>query len=358
MILSFRAIDNHLQRQLLKLMKYVDAEDTKEALYVGYSIIRSHIINIINKIKDYYKYHDKLTSLYSIDEMYIPGIKPKFIIPSLSDDVYETLGNEIKAYIDGLDTIGLDLSDYTIVNDFYSFRRYFPNMCYNSIYYALKELGTDNFNGLSALINTLNNKSFFDTIKISTSDIDDLFEFKHYPIKSAIIVPWNSYKDNYSVSHKAFKQLKKLNNRRIAEKYDDITDIPYIDANTTDDLFKHYIKDMILEKENKEIKLKNIINRLIDYDKDYNNEETLNDDTLENNIDTSEESNDKDIDTSEESNDKDIDTSKESNDKDIDTKEEIKKLQEEIKKIKKETKNNKNIKKVNKKNKKDSKKKK
>ena len=87
MILSFRAIDNHLQRQLLKLMKYVDAEDTKEALYVGYSIIRSHIINIINKIKDYYKYHDKLTSLYSIDEMYIPGIKPKFIIPSLSDDV-------------------------------------------------------------------------------------------------------------------------------------------------------------------------------------------------------------------------------------------------------------------------------
>ena len=205
-----------------------------------------------------------------------------------------------------------------------------------NIHDALKELGTDNFNGLSALINTLNNKSFFDTIKISTSDIDDLFDFKYYPIKSAIIVPWNSYKDNYSVSHKAFKQLKKLNNRRIAEKYDDITDIPYIDANSTDDLFKHYIKDMILEKENKEIKLKNIINGLIDYDKDYNNEETLNDDTLKN----------------------DIDTSEESNDKDIDTKEEIKKLQEEIKKIKKETKNNKNIKKVNKKNKKDSKKKK
>ena len=206
MILSFRAIDNHLQRQLLKLMKYVDAEDTKEALYVGYSIIRNHIINIINKIKKYYKYHDKLTSLYSIDEMYIPGIKPKFIIPSLSDDVYETLRNEIKAYIDGLDTIDIDLSDYELINDFYKFKHYFPDMCYNSIYYALKELGTDNFNELSILFDTLNNRSFFDTIKISTSDIDDLFDFKYYPVKSAIIVPGIGIKVNIVF------RIKHLNN--------------------------------------------------------------------------------------------------------------------------------------------------
>lgn len=278
MILSFRAIDNHLQRQLLKLMKYVDAEDTKEALYVGYSIIRNHIINIINKIKKYYKYHDKLTSLYSIDEMYIPGIKPKFIIPSLSDDVYETLRNEIKAYIDGLDTIDIDLSDYELINDFYKFKHYFPDMCYNSIYYALKELGTDNFNELSILFDTLNNRSFFDTIKISTSDIDDLFDFKYYPVKSAIIVPWNSYKDKYSISHQAFKQLKKLQRKQLAETYDDITDIPYNNIESPDELFKQYIKDMIVEKDNERNKIKNTLKQLINYIKE-DSEETPTEET-------------------------------------------------------------------------------
>ena len=157
MLLSFKSIDNHIQRQLLKLMKYaIDEKETKRAIYLGYGVIRNHLIDIIEKIKDYYRYHDKIDKIYSINDMFIPGIKPKFIIPSLSDDIYYGLGNEIRSYLNGFDTLlGIDTSNYQVLNDIYYFKEYFSKMCYNSIYYALKELGTSNFTGLNLLIDTL-----------------------------------------------------------------------------------------------------------------------------------------------------------------------------------------------------------
>ena len=141
MLLSFKSIDNHIQRQLLKLMKYaIDEKEAKRAIYLGYGVIRNHLIDIIEKIKDYYRYHDKIDKIYSINDMFIPGIKPKFIIPSLSDDIYYGLGNEIRSYLNGFDTLlGIDTSNYQVLNDIYYFKEYFSKMCYNSIYYALKD---------------------------------------------------------------------------------------------------------------------------------------------------------------------------------------------------------------------------
>ena len=48
MLLSFKSIDNHIQRQLLKLMKYaIDEKETKRAIYLGYGVIRNHLIDIV-----------------------------------------------------------------------------------------------------------------------------------------------------------------------------------------------------------------------------------------------------------------------------------------------------------------------
>ena len=210
MLLSFKSIDNHLQRQLLKLMKYaIDEKETKRAIYLGYGVIRNHLMDIIEKIKDYYRYHDKIDKIYSINDMFIPGIKPKFIIPSLSDDVYYQLGNEIKSYLNGFDTLlSIDASNYQVLNDIYYFKEYFSKMCYNSIYYALKELGTSNFTGLNLLIDTLKNKSFFDNEIVNTYEIPNIFDFNR---KCKFMFGWDDYINRYSIAHQEYKKLKKLN---------------------------------------------------------------------------------------------------------------------------------------------------
>ena len=261
MLLSFKSIDNHLQRQLLKLMKYaIDEKETKRAIYLGYGVIRNHLIDIIEKIKDYYRYHDKIDKIYSINDMFIPGIKPKFIIPSLSDDVYYGLGNEIRSYLNGFDTLlGIDTSNYQVLNDIYYFKEYFSKMCYNSIYYALKELGTSNFTGLNLLIDTLKNKSFFDNEIVNTYEIPTIFDFNR---KCKYMFGWDNYINRYSIAHQEYKKLKKLN----SEFYDTeeaIRDNSYDDIHNGDQMFNKYVKDMLIEDINDRKKFKDNIKDLI-----------------------------------------------------------------------------------------------
>ena len=261
MLLSFKSIDNHIQRQLLKLMKYaIDEKETKRAIYLGYGVIRNHLIDIIEKIKDYYRYHDKIDKIYSINDMFIPGIKPKFIIPSLSDDIYYGLGNEIRSYLNGFDTLlSIDTSNYQVLNDIYYFKEYFSKMCYNSIYYALKELGTSNFTGLNLLIDTLKNKSFFDNEIVNTYEIPNIFDFNR---KCKYMFGWDDYINRYSIAHQEYKKLKKLN----SEFYDTeeaIRDNSYDDIHNGDQMFNKYVKDMLIEDINDRKKFKDNIKDLI-----------------------------------------------------------------------------------------------
>lgn len=261
MLLSFKSIDNHIQRQLLKLMKYaIDEKETKRAIYLGYGVIRNHLIDIIEKIKDYYRYHDKIDKIYSINDMFIPGIKPKFIIPSLSDDIYYGLGNEIRSYLNGFDTLlGIDTSNYQVLNDIYYFKEYFSKMCYNSIYYALKELGTSNFTGLNLLIDTLKNKSFFDNEIVNTYEIPTIFDFNR---KCKYMFGWDDYINRYSIAHQEYKKLKKLN----SEFYDTeeaIRDNSYDDIHNGNQMFNKYVKDMLIEDINDRKKFKDNIKDLI-----------------------------------------------------------------------------------------------
>lgn len=261
MLLSFKSIDNHLQRQLLKLMKYaIDEKEAKRAIYLGYGVIRNHLIDIIEKIKDYYRYHDKIDKIYSINDMFIPGIKPKFIIPSLSDDIYYGLGNEIRSYLNGFDTLlGIDTSNYQVLNDIYYFKEYFSKMCYNSIYYALKELGTSNFTGLNLLIDTLKNKSFFDNEIVNTYEIPNIFDFNR---KCKFMFGWDNYINRYSIAHQEYKKLKKLN----SEFYDTeeaIRDTSYDNIHNGDQMFNKYVKDMLIEDINDRKKFKDNIKDLI-----------------------------------------------------------------------------------------------
>lgn len=261
MLLSFKSIDNHIQRQLLKLMKYaIDEKETKRAIYLGYGVIRNHLIDIIEKIKDYYRYHDKIDKIYSINDMFIPGIKPKFIIPSLSDDIYYGLGNEIRSYLNGFDTLlGIDTSNYQVLNDIYYFKEYFSKMCYNSIYYALKELGTSNFTGLNLLIDTLKNKSFFDNEIVNTYEIPNIFDFNR---KCKYMFGWDDYINRYSIAHQEYKKLKKLN----SEFYDTeeaLNDTSYDDIHNGNQMFNKYVKDMLIEDINDRKKFKDNIKDLI-----------------------------------------------------------------------------------------------
>lgn len=261
MLLSFKSIDNHIQRQLLKLMKYaIDEKETKRAIYLGYGVIRNHLIDIIEKIKDYYRYHDKIDKIYSINDMFIPGIKPKFIIPSLSDDIYYGLGNEIRSYLNGFDTLlSIDTSNYQVLNDIYYFKEYFSKMCYNSIYYALKELGTSNFTGLNLLIDTLKNKSFFDNEIVNTYEIPNIFDFNR---KCKFMFGWDDYINRYSLAHQEYKKLKKLN----SEFYDTeeaIRDNSYDNINNRNQMFNKYVKDMLIEDINDRKKFKDNIKDLI-----------------------------------------------------------------------------------------------
>ena len=261
MLLSFKSIDNHLQRQLLKLMKYaIDEKEAKRAIYLGYGVIRNHLIDIIEKIKDYYRYHDKIDKIYSINDMFIPGIKPKFIIPSLSDDIYYGLGNEIRSYLNGFDTLlSIDTSNYQVLNDIYYFKEYFSKMCYNSIYYALKELGTSNFTGLNLLIDTLKNKSFFDNEIVNTYEIPTIFDFNR---KCKYMFGWDDYINRYSIAHQEYKKLKKLN----SEFYDTeeaLNDTSYDDIHNGNQMFNKYVKDMLIEDINDRKKFKDNIKDLI-----------------------------------------------------------------------------------------------
>ena len=261
MLLSFKSIDNHIQRQLLKLMKYaIDEKETKRAIYLGYGVIRNHLIDIIEKIKDYYRYHDKIDKIYSINDMFIPGIKPKFIIPSLSDDIYYGLGNEIRSYLNGFDTLlSIDTSNYQVLNDIYYFKEYFSKMCYNSIYYALKELGTSNFTGLNLLIDTLKNKSFFDNEIVNTYEIPNIFDFNR---KCKFMFGWDDYINRYSIAHQEYKKLKKLN----SEFYDTeeaLNDTSYDDIHNGNQMFNKYVKDMLIEDINDRKKFKDNIKDLI-----------------------------------------------------------------------------------------------
>ena len=261
MLLSFKSIDNHLQRQLLKLMKYaIDEKETKRAIYLGYGVIRNHLMDIIEKIKDYYRYHDKIDKIYSINDMFIPGIKPKFIIPSLSDDVYYQLGNEIKSYLNGFDTLlSIDTSNYQVLNDIYYFKEYFSKMCYNSIYYALKELGTSNFTGLNLLIDTLKNKSFFDNEIVNTYEIPNIFDFNR---KCKFMFGWDNYINRYSIAHQEYKKLKKLNSE-FYDPEDAIRDNSYDQIDNGNQMFNKYVKDMLIEDINDRKKFKDNINDLI-----------------------------------------------------------------------------------------------
>lgn len=261
MLLSFKSIDNHLQRQLLKLMKYaIDEKETKRAIYLGYGVIRNHLMDIIEKIKDYYRYHDKIDKIYSINDMFIPGIKPKFIIPSLSDDVYYQLGNEIRSYLNGFDTLlSIDTSNYQVLNDIYYFKEYFSKMCYNSIYYALKELGTSNFTGLNLLIDTLKNKSFFDNEIVNTYEIPNIFDFNR---KCKFMFGWDNYINRYSIAHQEYKKLKKLNSE-FYDPEDAIRDNSYDQIDNGNQMFNKYVKDMLIENINDRKKFKDNINDLI-----------------------------------------------------------------------------------------------
>ena len=267
MLLSFKSIDNHLQRQLLKLMKYaIDEKEAKRAIYLGYGVIRNHLIDIIEKIKDYYRYHDKIDKIYSINDMFIPGIKPKFIIPSLSDDVYYGLGNEIRSYLNGFDTLlSIDTSNYQVLNDIYYFKRYFSKMCYNSIYYALKELGTSNFTGLNLLIDTLKNKSFFDNEIVNTYEIPTIFDFDR---KCKYKFGWDDYVNRYSIAHKEYKKLKRLNkwtklNSEFYDTEEALNDTSYDDIHNGDQMFNKYVKDMLIEDINDRKQFKDSIKDLI-----------------------------------------------------------------------------------------------
>lgn len=261
MLLSFKSIDNHIQRQLLKLMKYaIDEKETKRAIYLGYGVIRNHLIDIIEKIKDYYRYHDKIDKIYSINDMFIPGIKPKFIIPSLSDDIYYGLGNEIRSYLNGFDTLlSIDTSNYQVLNDIYYFKEYFSKMCYNSIYYALKELGTSNFTGLNLLIDTLKNKSFFDNEIVNIYEIPNIFDFNR---KCKYMFGWDDYINRYSIAHQEYKKLKKLNSG-IYDPEEAIRDNSYDDIHNGNQMFNKYVKDMLIEDINDRKKFKDNIKDLI-----------------------------------------------------------------------------------------------
>lgn len=261
MLLSFKSIDNHLQRQLLKLMKYaIDEKETKRAIYLGYGVIRNHLMDIIEKIKDYYRYHDKIDKIYSINDMFIPGTKPKFIIPSLSEDVYYQLGNEIRSYLNGFDTLlSIDTSNYQVLNDIYYFKEYFSKMCYNSIYYAIKELGTSNFTGLNLLIDTLKNKSFFNNEIVNPYEIPNIFDFNR---KCKFMFGWDNYINRYSLAHQEYKKLKKLNSG-LYDPEDAIRDNSYDNIDNGNQMFNKYVQDMLIEDINDRKKFKDNINDLI-----------------------------------------------------------------------------------------------
>lgn len=256
MLNSFILIDKHLQRQLLKLMVCLDDNQyAKRAIYLGYSVIRNHLINIINRIQNYYMFHNKLTNLYSINDMFIPGLKPKFIIPELSDDVYGSLKKEIKSYLNGFDLIlGINDSNYNILNNIYYFKEHFADCCYNSIYYALKELGTNDFDNLNLLVRSLTNKDFFDA-NIGIMDIPSIFDFDRY---NKYYFGWNGYHDKYSITHKEFKKYKKLMKHRnsiLSDIYDvegnDAYNDNSYDGLNPDQMFYKYVKNMLIEDDEK-----------------------------------------------------------------------------------------------------------
>lgn len=264
MILSFKTIDNHLQRQLLKLLKYAeDEQDTKRAIYLGYGVIRNHLMDIIEKIRDYYRYHEKINTLYSINDMFIPGTKPRFIIPSLSDDIYGTLGSEIESYLNGFDTlIGIDVSNYQVLNDLYHFKEHFAKMCYNSIYYALKEYGSSNFTGINLLLDTINKSNFFNNQKIGIIDIPSIFDFDR---RNNYLFCWNDYINKYSLSHKEFKKLQRLNRGYYDPRYEDeeiLSDNSY-DGLSGDQMFRKYVEEMLIEEKDVKKKFKDNMKELM-----------------------------------------------------------------------------------------------
>lgn len=326
MILTFKAIDNHLQRQLLKLMKYaVNENESKRAIYTGYGVIRNHLIDIIDKIKDYYRYHDKLTSLYSINEMYIPGLKPRFIIPSLTDDIYGTLGEEIKTYLNGFDSLlGIDVNNYNVLNDIFYFKKHFASMCYNSIYYALKELGTSNFTGANLLIEALadKEKDFFKDQVVGLVDIDDIFNFNRW---NPFLFGWNGYSNKYSLSHKAFKQLKKLERQEYAELYDDNINADEYDGLSVDGMFRKYVQEMLVEQDDMKKRLKKTFKEFTEDDVDK----------IEEDVESENESEDEDEEEKEKKTKKTQKRTQKKKDKKNDKKNDKKKVKKIVKKSKK-----------------------
>ncbi len=350
MLLSFKSIDNHIQRQLLKLMKYaIDERESKRAIYLGYGVIRNHLMDIIEKIRDYYRYHDKIDKIYSINDMFIPGIKPKFIIPSLSDDVYYGLGNEIRSYLNGFDTLlSIDTSNYQVLNDIYYFKRYFSKMCYNSIYYALKELGTSNFTGLNLLIDTLKNKSFFDNEIVNIYEIPTIFDFDR---KCKYKFGWDDYVNRYSIAHKEYKKLKRLNkwtklaklNSEFYDTEEALNDTSYDDIHNGDQMFNKYVKDMLIEDINDRKKFKDSIKDLIqnidDVEEDIetdnesvkSDDENIKSDNESDNEDDNEDDNESDNEDDNESDNEDDNESDNEDDNESDN-EDVKSDDENIKK--------------------------
>ena len=261
---SFKIIDNYLQKQLLRLLKVCNNNQyLKRSIYLGYGAIRSHVMAIIYKIKEYYKIHSKNFELYDIDSMFLSNEKPNkynFIIPNMSSEITDMLKEEIIIYFRGLKKYTKPY--ITAIEDIELFNYHFINCIYQSIYLALCEYGSDiKLSKINNILFSLTSKQFFKQYKITLDDdIDELISFERMPklYKHKYSFDWNNNEyDNVSSSEMLFQYIKDelVDREKKKKEFKEEIDYDNTDTITLDDLKKE-IKKTVKSELNKKSKNK------------------------------------------------------------------------------------------------------
>ena len=259
---SFKIIDNYLQKQLLRLLKVCNNNPyLKRSIYLGYGAIRTHIMVIIYKIKEYYKIHDKLDDLYDIDSMFIEN-NTKFIIPNISSEILEMLREEIVIYFKGMRKY--TKSCISGIEDIDLFNYHFISCIYQSLYLALLEYGSHTkYSKINNILYSLTSKQFFKQYTITLDDdLEELISFDRLPklYKHKYSFDWNNNEyDKISSSDMLFQYIKDELIDREKKKNDYKEEIEDNTATITLEDLKKEIKKTInneLNKKNKSSKNK------------------------------------------------------------------------------------------------------